>query len=49
MESYFRKRERKSVDRRMKRARFPYVKTLDEFQLEEQTALSERQLKQLSE
>jgi DNA replication protein DnaC len=43
------KREAKSIERRMKWARFPYIKTLTEFKLEEQTALTERQLTQLQE
>lgn len=43
------KRERKSIEKRMKWAQFPYQKSLQEFQIEEQTALTERQLKQLSE
>ncbi|AQQ55532.1 IS21-like element helper ATPase IstB [Planococcus lenghuensis] len=43
------KREAKSIERRMKWARFPYVKTLQEFKVEEQTSLSERQLAQLRE
>lgn len=43
------KREAKSVERRMKWARFPYIKTLNEFKVEEQTAITERQLTQLKE
>jgi len=43
------KREVKSIERRIKWARFPYVKTLQEFQVEEQTALTTRQLTQLQE
>lgn len=43
------KREAKSVERRMKWARFPYVKPLNEFRVEEQSALTERQLAQLLE
>lgn len=43
------KREDKSIERRMKWARFPYLKTLKEFNLNEQAALSARQLQQLSE
>jgi DNA replication protein DnaC len=43
------KREAKSIERRIKWARFPYIKTLQEFQLEEQTALTTRQLTQLQE
>ncbi|PUB01650.1 IS21-like element helper ATPase IstB [Paenisporosarcina sp. OV554] len=43
------KREAKSVERRVKWARFPYVKSLNEFRVEEQSALTERQLAQLLE
>lgn len=43
------KREEKSIGRRIKWARFPYIKTLQEFQVEEQTALTSRQLTQLQE
>lgn len=43
------KREAKSIERRIKWARFPYIKTLGEFQVEEQTALTTRQLTQLQE
>lgn len=43
------KREEKSVERRLKWARFPYLKTLKEFNLDEQTSLNARQLQQLSE
>lgn len=43
------KREVKSIERRMKWARFPYIKTLSEFKLEEQAAITERQLIQLKE
>lgn len=43
------KRECKSQERRMKWARFPYIKSLNEFILEEQTALTARQLNQLVE
>ena len=43
------KREVKSIERRMKWARFPYIKTLNEFIIEEQTAITERQLTQLKE
>ncbi len=42
-------REQKSIARRMKWANFPYIKGLTEFHLEEQTALSSRQLEQLKE
>ncbi|MBT2728832.1 IS21-like element helper ATPase IstB [Bacillus sp. ISL-75] len=44
-----RKREEKSVEKRLKWAKFPYLKTLDEFNLEEQISLSARQLNQLRE
>ncbi|CAI6276468.1 hypothetical protein NRS6120_11575 [Bacillus subtilis] len=44
-----RKREVKSLEKRMKWAHFPYVKSLSEFNLEEQTALTGRQLTQLAE
>lgn len=44
-----RKREVKSLERRMKWAHFPYVKSLSEFNLEEQTTLTGRQLTQLAE
>jgi DNA replication protein DnaC len=43
------KREAKSIERRLKWARFPYIKTLSEFKVEEQTAITERQLTQLQE
>lgn len=43
------KRETKSIERRIKWARFPYYKTLQEFKVEEQTALTDRQLAQLQE
>lgn len=43
------KREMKSIERRVKWARFPYYKTLQEFKVEEQTALTDRQLAQLQE
>ncbi|QFF98031.1 ATP-binding protein [Psychrobacillus glaciei] len=43
------KREAKSVERRLKWARFPYQKTLLEFSIEAQNSLSERQLTQLQE
>jgi len=32
------KREAKSIERRMKWARFPFIKTLQDFNIEEQTA-----------
>jgi len=43
------KREEKSVEKRLKWARFPYYKTLNEFIIEEQVSLSTRQLNQLRE
>ena len=43
------KREEKSIERRIKWAHFPYIKTLGEYQVEEQTALTTRQLTQLQE
>jgi DNA replication protein DnaC len=43
------KREEKSIEKRMKWAKFPYLKTLKEFDLSEQTSLSQRQLSQLEE
>lgn len=44
-----RKREEKSVQKRLKWAKFPYHKTLTEFDLSDQTSLSKRQLTQLQE
>lgn len=41
------KREEKSIQKRLKWAGFPYLKTLDEFNVEEQISLSKRQLNQL--
>lgn len=43
------RREEKSIEKRLKWAQFPFYKTLNEFDLEEQSALSERQLNQLCE
>lgn len=43
------RREEKSIEKRLKWAQFPFYKTLNEFDLEEQEAPSERQLKQLRE
>ena len=43
------RREEKNVEKRMKWAKFPYHKTLDEFNIEEQQSLSSRQLNQLKE
>lgn len=42
-------RELKSINRRLKWAKFPYQKTLDDFKVEEQQAISARQLEQLKE
>lgn len=44
-----RKREEKSVEKRLAWARFPYHKPLHLFHLEEQTAITARQMKQLCE
>jgi DNA replication protein DnaC len=43
------RREEKNVEKRLKLARFPYHKTIDEFNIEEQESLSKRQLNQLRE
>ncbi|MGO4890685.1 IS21-like element helper ATPase IstB [Anaerobacillus sp. MEB173] len=43
------KREAKSIERRMKWARFPYIKIIDDFKVEGQTAITERQITQLRE
>lgn len=43
------RREEKNVEKRLKWAKFPYYKTLNEFNIEEQAALSTRQLNQLRE
>lgn len=43
------RREEKQREKRMKWAAFPYVKSLDEFRLEEQQSLSKRQMQQLRE
>jgi len=43
------KREEKSIEKRMKWAKFPYLKTLKEYNLSDQTSLSQRQLCQLEE
>lgn len=43
------KREEKGIQKRLKWASFPYLKTLDEFHIEEQTSLSTRQINQLRE
>lgn len=44
-----RRREEKSIEKRLTWARFPYHKSLHMFQLEEQTAITARQMKQLRE
>ena len=43
------KREEKNKARRLKWAKFPYQKTLEDYDLSEQTSLSERQMRQLKE
>lgn len=43
------RREEKMIDRHLKMAKFPYQKTLEEFDLKEQPSISERQLRQLRE
>ncbi len=43
------RREEKNVEKRLKLAKFPYLKTLDEFHVEEQKSLSTHQLNQLRE
>jgi len=43
------KREEKSIEKRMKWARFPYLKTIKDFDLTEQESISKRQLTQLEE
>ncbi len=43
------RRDEKNVERRLKWAKFPYIKSLDEFNIEEQASLSTRQLNQLKE
>jgi DNA replication protein DnaC len=43
------KRERKSIEKRLNWARFPYHKPIQSFCIEEQDAITERQLKQLRE
>jgi DNA replication protein DnaC len=42
-------REEKLMSKLLKCARFPYLKTLDEFNLKEQKSISTKQLKQLKE
>lgn len=43
------RREEKSREKRLKKAKFPYYKTLDEFRIAEQQSLSTRQIEQLKE
>lgn len=43
------RREEKNAERRLKWAKFPYHKTLDEFRMEEQKSISSRQINQLRE
>lgn len=43
------RREENKITKRLKLATFPYQKTLDEFRVEEQQSLSQKQLKQLKE
>jgi DNA replication protein DnaC len=43
------RREEKNIEKRLRWAKFPYYKTLDEFYIEEQQSLSTRQLNQLKE
>lgn len=43
------KREEKNKAKRLKWAKFPYHKTLEDYELTEQTSLTERQMKQLKE
>ncbi|KON90675.1 ATP-binding protein [Sporosarcina globispora] len=43
------RREEKNIEKRLKRAKFPYYKTLDEFKISEQQSLSLRQIQQLRE
>jgi DNA replication protein DnaC len=43
------RRDEKNVEKRLKWARFPYHKTLDEFYIEEQMSVSTRQINQLRE
>lgn len=48
-DSELKKREEKNIEKRLNWARFPYYRPLHMFQIEEQDALTERQLKQLRE
>lgn len=43
------RRDQKNIEKRLKWAKFPYHKTLDQFHIEEQRSLSTRQLNQLRE
>ncbi len=43
------RREEKNREKRLKKAKFPYYKTLDEFKIAEQQSLSTRQIEQLKE
>lgn len=43
------RRDEKNMEKRLKWAKFPYLKTLDEFKVEEQISISARQLNQLKE
>lgn len=43
------RREEKSIEKRLNWARFPYYKPLERFHLNEQTAITDRQLRQLRE
>jgi len=43
------RREEKNIEKRLKRAKFPYYKTLEEFKISEQQSLSLRQIQQLRE
>ena len=43
------KRDEKNKSRRLKWAKFPYQKTLDDYDLSEQKSLTERQMRQLKE
>lgn len=43
------KREEKNKARRLKWAKFPYQKTLDDYNLSEQVSLTERKMRQLKE
>lgn len=43
------RREEKKREKGLKKAKFPYYKTLDEFKIAEQQSLNTRQLEQLKE